>query len=85
MIYSRVECCGAAERIAGQKFLAAHAPQLPLGGCDQSTTCQCRYQHLEDRRQEMRRDTDHGLPNRGFSTAERRYRKDRRHDAGLPA
>jgi len=85
IIYSRIDCCGAAERLAGQKFLAAHAPKLPLGGCDQLSRCQCRYRHLEDRRQEARRDTDHGLPNRGFATMERRYRKDRRHDEGLPA
>jgi len=80
MVYSRVACCDAARRLAGQKFLAAHAPQLPLGGCDHPASCQCRYRHLEDRRQEMRRDSDHGLPARGYNNSERRYRKDRRHD-----
>ena len=84
MVYSRVACCGAAERLEGQKFLAAHAPKLPLGGCDQPSSCQCRYRHLEDRRQEARRDSDHGLPSRGHVDRERRYRKDRRHE-GLPA
>ena len=78
-IYSRSQnCCKAAKRIAGQKFLAAHAPQLPLGGCDQPEVCQCRYQHLADRRQEMRRDSDHGLPGRPYNGIDRRYRPDRR-------
>ena len=80
MIYSRIECCDAAQRISGQKFLAAHAPRLPLGGCSQPELCQCRYKHLTDRRQEMRRDSDHGLPNRGYVQAERRSRSDRRRD-----
>ena len=78
-VYSRSQsCCKAAKRIAGQKFLAAHAPQLPLGGCDQPQACQCRYQHLTDRRQEVRRDSDHGLPGRPYSEVDRRYRSDRR-------
>ena len=77
-VYSKIDCCQAAARLEGQKFLAAHAPQLPLGGCSQPDQCQCRYRHLEDRRQEMRRDTDHGLPARAYSDSERRCRNDRR-------
>ena len=78
-IYNRSQsCCKAGKRIAGQKFLAAHAPQLPLGGCDHPEACQCRYQHLDDRRQEMRRDSDHGLPGRPYNEVDRRYRADRR-------
>ncbi len=77
-VYSKVECCAAAQRLAGQKFLAAHAPQLPLGGCTQPDTCRCRYRHLQDRRSEVRRDTDHGLPARSYAETERRNRRDRR-------
>jgi hypothetical protein len=77
-VYSKIDCCQAAARLEGQKFLAAHAPQLPLGGCSQSERCQCRYRHLEDRRQEVRRDSDHGLPARTYGESERRCRSDRR-------
>lgn len=76
-VYSKTECCEAARRISGQKFLAAHAPQLPLGGCDQPERCQCRYKHLSDRRSEIRRDVDHGLPGKPVHS-ERRSRSDRR-------
>jgi hypothetical protein len=78
-IYSRSDCCAAAQRITGQKFLAAHAPQLPLGGCSQPEQCRCRYKHMSDRREEMRRDTDNGLPARQMPNGERRNRRDRRH------
>jgi len=77
-VYSRSDCCEAAQRLAGQKFLAAHAPRLPLGGCTQAESCQCRYKHLQDRRVEMRRDTDHSLPARYYGDAERRSPRDRR-------
>lgn len=78
-IYSRSDCCEAAQRITGRKFLAAHAPQLPLGGCSQPDQCRCRYKHMPDRREEMRRDTDNGLPARQMLNNERRNRRDRRH------
>ena len=77
-VYSKVSCCAAARRLDGQKFLAAHAPRLPLGGCSQPDTCQCRYNHLVDRRQDTRRDADYGLPGRSYSDSERRNRRDRR-------
>ena len=76
-VYSKTACCDAAQRIKGQKFLAAHAPQLPLGGCSEPERCQCRYKHLSDRRSEMRRDEDHGLPGKPYHI-ERRNRSDRR-------
>ena len=78
-VYSRTDnCCDAAKRLRGQTFLAAHAPQLPLGGCDRAMECKCRYQHLTDRRQEMRRDADHGLPAHNYTAVDRRFRPDRR-------
>lgn len=78
-VYSRENCCQAAKRLKGQRFLANHAPVLPLGGCTQPNQCHCRYRHLTDRREEMRRDTDFGLPGRGAGPqGERRSRRDRR-------
>ena len=78
VIKSMEDCCEAAERNTGQKFLAAHAPQLPLGTCDKPQQCRCRYKYLNDRRQEMRRDEDHGLPGQPYHGENRRYRRTRR-------
>ena len=77
-INSRSRTCAAASRIQGRRFLSAHAPQLPLGGCEQAQQCQCRYQHHVDRRQGARRDSDHGLPANAYIGENRRHRKDRR-------
>ena len=78
-VYSRSSCCAASKRLKNEKFLAAYAPILPLGGCTQPNQCRCRYRHFEDRRQDMRRDTDHGLPGRVWIEHDRRHRrKDRR-------
>ena len=77
-IYSRGDCCEAAQRVQGQKFLAAHAPQLPLGGCTQPELCKCRYKHLADRRAEVRRDADHGLPGQRYHIERRTRKGDRR-------
>ena len=77
-VYGREDCCAAAERIRGQKFLAAHAPQLPLGGCTHPNQCRCKYKHMQDRREELRRDADYGLPGRSYVANERRLRRDRR-------
>jgi len=78
-IYSRdLTLCEAAKRIDGHKFLAAHAPELPLGGCTQPKGCTCRYRHFQDRRQDTRRDEDYGLPSRNYVVNERRSRGDRR-------
>ena len=78
VIRSMENCCEAAERNAGQKFLAAHAPQLPLGTCDKPQQCHCRYKYLNDRRQETRRDEDHGLPGQPYHGENRRFRRNRR-------
>ena len=78
VIRSMDNCCDAAERNEGQKFLAAHAPQLPLGTCDKPQQCHCRYKYLNDRRQETRRDEDHGLPGQPFHGDNRRFRRNRR-------
>ena len=41
--------CSAANDIAGQRFLAAEAPNLPLPGCD-AAECECHFTHHKDRR-----------------------------------
>lgn len=83
-IHSPSGSCEAAERIRGQRFLAAHAPQIPLGGCSHGQQCNCRYKYFTDRRSDMRRNTDHGLPSGPFHGDERRYRRDRRRQRHTP-
>jgi hypothetical protein len=78
VIHSTEGCCEAAERNGGQKFLAEHAPRLPLGTCDRPQQCKCRYKHLTDRRQDSRRDEDNGMPRQPFYGDDRRYRRNRR-------
>lgn len=85
VIHSTEGCCDAAHRNSNQKFLALHAPQLPLGTCDRPQNCRCRYKHLTDRRQDMRRDEDHGLPGQPYYGQNRRYRKNRRRPEPLSA
>jgi hypothetical protein len=41
--------CDAAKEMAGRRFLATAAPQLPLPQCD-AATCDCRFTHHKDRR-----------------------------------
>ena len=53
-------CCQAARAIEGKRFLSREAPILPLKGCDKAT-CQCRYEHHEDRRKGPRRARDFGV------------------------
>lgn len=49
------QCCQAAATIAGQRFLMAEVPMLPLDGCTRVDACPCKYQKFSDRRQEDRR------------------------------
>ena len=78
-IYSnQLRTCSAAEAIADNIYLAGDAPNLPLPDCSHSHKCTCRYRHLSDRRQEPRRDADHGLPGQRFTDTERRSGTDRR-------
>ncbi|MBE9538468.1 MAG: hypothetical protein IMF06_05255 [Proteobacteria bacterium] len=43
--------CTAVKSLGETRFLAEHAPQIPLPNCD-SNKCQCRYVRHEDRRVE---------------------------------
>jgi hypothetical protein len=56
--------CAAVAAIEGQRFLSDEAPPLPLVECDMPHTCRCVYEHFNDRRTELRRDSDFGPPSR---------------------
>lgn len=53
-------CCSSVKVIAGQRLLVDRAPPLPLADCDRGS-CQCRYRQYDDRRTDMRRDSDVGI------------------------
>ena len=50
--------CEAVLAIREKRFLTSEAPRLPLRDCDRQDRCQCKYQHLADRRGEPRRSAD---------------------------
>ena len=50
-------CCQAAKDIAGERFLSASAPFLPLKDCD-AADCRCSYKRYRDRRGDYRRSSD---------------------------
>lgn len=56
--------CEAVRRMAGWRFLSEEAPRLPLDECQCIPDCRCVYRHFSDRRTEVRRDADMGLPYR---------------------
>lgn len=70
--YDRRQACPAVRDRHNQVFFPHEAPALPLQDCTRRVTCRCRYEHLPDRRRDMRRDADHGLPERLFDAADRR-------------
>lgn len=54
--------CKAAAKLQGRRYLSDEAPSLPLAGCDTPHACRCVYEHFNDRRTLVRRETDSGLP-----------------------
>jgi len=48
--------CAEVKALGSKRFLVREAPIIPLKNCTQSTTCQCRYLHHNDRRTMTRRD-----------------------------
>ena len=76
--------CRAANEIAGQRFLASEAPNIPLPACD-ATACDCHFIHHEDRRSGKDRRspfTSGGLAAAtGTFMGERRKGGDRRKDS----
>ena len=53
-IETGMRSCEAAREFEGIRFLSSEAPMLPLDRCTQST-CQCRYVHHDDRRNQRDR------------------------------
>lgn len=52
------QACAAVKKLKGKRILSAEAPVFPLSGCD-AATCNCRFQHHEERRVDDRRDVYH--------------------------
>jgi hypothetical protein len=66
-----LRACEAAKAVARKRFLSAEAPDLPLQGCSCST-CACRYEHHDDRRNGQRRARDMGVSIDGYDATEKR-------------
>ena len=56
--------CEAVRHVAGRRYLSEDAPRLPLDECQCVQDCRCVYRHFSDRRTDVRRDVDMGLPYR---------------------
>jgi hypothetical protein len=69
--------CRSALKLAGDRFLSAEAPTLPLPECD-IAKCTCRYAHFEDRRHMQRRSLDHWESGKVWIGQERRGPSGRR-------
>jgi len=75
--------CSAANEVAGQRFLATDAPEIPLPGCD-AAECDCHFIHHKDRRAGKDRRspfTSGGLAAASGSYAGERRQGERRDDA----
>jgi len=56
------DCCEAVEELEGQRFLSEEAPLLPLAQCSNPQGCRCVYEHFDERRDNLRRESDVGMP-----------------------
>ena len=76
--------CSEANEIAGERFLAEEAPEIPLPGCT-SSNCECHFVHHNDRRTGRDRRspfTSGGLTaTTGAYVGERRQGEERRTDS----
>ncbi|MDH5423496.1 MAG: hypothetical protein OEY29_00710 [Gammaproteobacteria bacterium] len=52
------DACDAVKALDGQRILSAEVPVFPLPDCS-AQTCNCRFQHHEERREDERRDAYH--------------------------
>jgi hypothetical protein len=74
----RRQACRTARGFGERRFLAREAPTLPLASCDKAA-CTCRYEHHDDRREDLRRAADEGRAEHPYSGPERRrYQRGRR-------
>ncbi|WP_299066335.1 hypothetical protein [Accumulibacter sp.] len=80
------EACPGVRSLAGRRFLVPAAPPLPLANCAVAS-CQCRYAHFADRRDDERRHSNallRGLtPHTG--NIDHRSGRDRRRSAAAGA
>jgi hypothetical protein len=60
-VVSGDSACEAVQQLRGRRFLTREAPRLPLPDCNRQNECQCKYQHLPDRRGSPRREADSGF------------------------
>ena len=67
--------CSAVNKIAGKRFLASEAPDLPLPDCT-AEKCGCRFTHFRDRR--SGRDRRNPFGSGGLAAATGKYAKERR-------
>lgn len=67
--------CSAVNEIAGKRFLASEAPELPLPGCS-AKNCECHFAHFRDRRSGRDRRSPFGSG--GLAAASGKYAKERR-------
>ena len=72
------QCCQAVKNTKDVRYLSTEAPTLPVSGCSMPTRCRCKYRHFSDRREDFRRDSDFGMPDRPPLTGDRRERVGRR-------
>lgn len=59
-------CCEAVDSLGTRRFLSEEAPLLPLAKCSNPQGCRCVYEHFDERRGNLRRETDIGLPVRAL-------------------
>ena len=71
-------CCEASRNLAGQRFLPADAPRLPLDACSRPGECYCKYRHWGDRRVDDRRTPYKGRVSEYHAASDRRVGDDRR-------
>ena len=72
-----LDACEEVKELDGRRLLSEEAPMLPLPSCTRFGRCSCRYRHFKDRRTDVRRESDEGLPAR-FAEPERRNQIGRR-------
>lgn len=76
-ISATANACSCARKLSRARFLSKDAPALPLVGCS-SRKCDCHYRHHQDRRNELRRESDVGASSRHWMRQERRSSAGRR-------
>lgn len=64
--------CEAVLALQGERLLSEDAPRLPLSECPCSQRCGCKYKHYVDRRTQVRRESDEGLPPRSHYPQDKR-------------